>query len=50
MKFTPKREKDKGIVINWIADQVNNFGCWLVLISSPYAMYYTAEFEEEENK
>ena len=51
MKFMPERELDKGIVINWVADKVNQLGCWLVKVSSPYALYYTAEFEDEgDNK
>lgn len=48
MKATPKREVDKGPVINWIADQVNLFGCWLIKITMPYALFYEVDFEDED--
>jgi hypothetical protein len=49
MKFTPKREKDGGPIVNWVADRLNGFGCWLVRITSNYALMYEADITEDEN-
>jgi hypothetical protein len=48
MKFTPKREKDGGPVINWLADQAMNLSSWLTRKSMKYALLYEAEFTDED--
>jgi hypothetical protein len=48
MKLTPVREKDGGPIINWLADRINWLGCSLVTLSSPYALMYRAELDDEE--
>lgn len=50
MKFTPKREKDGGPIINWLADRAMDLGAWLTKISMNYALVYEAEFEDEDRK
>lgn len=42
------REIDRGPILNWIADQINYFGCWLVKITMPYALFYEVNLEDEE--
>ena len=49
MKFTPKREKDGGPVINWLADQAMNLGAWLTRISMNYALVYEVDLDEDDS-
>lgn len=49
MKFTPKREKDGGPVINWLADQAMNLSAWLTKISMNYALVYEVDFTDEDD-
>lgn len=46
MNITPVREINKGPIINWIADKVNAFGCWMIEITAPYALYYRIDLNE----
>lgn len=45
MKTTEVRDKDGGILLNFLADITSWVGCWLVDISMPYAKMYTVELE-----
>lgn len=47
MKTTPHREKDGGPIINWAADVLNHFACWLIDKTSRYALMYQVEFDDE---
>lgn len=48
MKFTPKREKDGGLVINWLADRAMDLSSWLTKISMNYALVYEVDFTDED--
>lgn len=47
MKTTPHREKDGGPIINWAADVLNHFACWLISKTSSYALMYVVEFDDD---
>lgn len=48
MEFRPVREKDGGLVVNWLADRAQQLGSWLIKVSMGYALFYEADISEDD--
>jgi hypothetical protein len=50
MEFKKEREVNKGLLVNWVADQAMNLSAWISRVASPYAEMYTAVWDDYEDE
>jgi hypothetical protein len=46
--FKPVREKEAGMIGNWVADRTLGLSSWLMNLAMPYALMYEWEIDDED--